>query len=460
MDRRRRDALASIVGAEHVLSAREDREDHALDAYGSWRYVEQVASGASVPDVVVRPGSAEEVQAVLHFAADEGCAVTPHGGGTGVMGAAVPMQRGVVLDLRRMNRLRHVDTDAMIAVVEAGALLGDLDDALARRGLMLGHDPWSRPLATVGGAVSTDGVGYLAAAYGSMGDQVLGLEAALATGELLDARAVSLRAGPRLDHALIGAEGTLGVITATVLRVFPRPEARSVHAVRFASFAAGFGAIGAMARAGVRPSMIDLTEERGERGRLDTTLYLCFEGTCAVEQVLRTEGLRLCREHGGRLLEGVGETFWKQRHDPAARWAERTEGGRRLAVVKEPSAPSFDYLHLSLPGDGVLAFRDRCEERLAAEGFTAREYAVWGRPDLFSVAFGAPPGAGTDVTPVSLALIDEAQRLGGSMEYCHGVGLKLRDRLAGEGRDRLSALRSIKRALDPAGILNPGKLSA
>ena len=129
-------------------------------------------------------------------------------------------------------------------------------------------------------------------------------------------------------------------------------------------------------------------------------------------------------------------------------------------MVTEPSAPSFDYLHLSLPGDAVLAFRARCEERLAAEGFTAREYAVWGRPDLFSVAFGAPDGAETDVTPVSLALIDEAQRLGGSMEYCHGVGLKLRDRLAGEGRDRLSALRSIKRALDPAGILNPGKLSA
>ena len=166
----------------------------------------------------------------------------------------------------------------MIAVVESGALLGDLDDALAAHGLMLGHDPWSRPIATVGGAISTDGVGYLAAAYGSMGEQVIGLEAALATGELLDARAVSLRAGPRLDHALIGAEGALGVITAAVLRVFPRPETRTAHALRFESFAAGFGAVGAMARAGIRPSMIDLTEERGECGSLDTTLYLCFEG--------------------------------------------------------------------------------------------------------------------------------------------------------------------------------------
>ena len=204
MDPRGLETLASIVGAEHVLSAREDREDHALDAYGSWRYVAEVASGESVPDVVVRPSSTEEVQALLCFAAGEGIAVTPHGGGTGVMGGAVPLQRGVVLDLRRMDRLRSVDTGAMIAVVEAGALLGDLDDALAKHGLMLGHDPWSRPIATVGGAISTDGVGYLAAAYGSMGDQVIGLEAALATGELLDARAISLRAGapprPRLHR--------------------------------------------------------------------------------------------------------------------------------------------------------------------------------------------------------------------------------------------------------------------
>ena len=460
MDRRRREALASIVGPEHVLAAREDREDHALDAYGSWRYVAEVASGASVPDVVVRPGSAEEVQAILHFAAEEGCAVTPHGGGTGVMGGAVPMRRGIVLDLRRMDRLRGVDADAMIAVVEAGALLGDVDAALACTGLMLGHDPWSRPIATVGGAVSTDGVGYLAAAYGSMGDQVIGLEAALAAGELLDARAVSLRAGPRLDHALIGAEGMLGVITAAVLRVFPLPEVRTAHAVRFESFAAGFGAIGSMARAGIRPSMIDLTEERDEAAGLKTTLYLCFEGPRAVEQAVRSEGLRLCREHGGRPLDGVGETFWNERHDSAARWAERTEGGRRLAVVKDPAAPAFDYLHLSLPGASVLDFRARCEERLAAAGLAAREYAVWGRPDLFSVAFGTFDNTGVDVTPVSLALIEDAQRLGGSMEYCHGVGLKLRERLAAEGRGRHSALRSIKRALDPAGILNPGKLPA
>ena len=447
-------ALASIVGAEHVLSAREDRENRALDAYGSWRYVKEVASGASVPDVVVRPGSAEEVQALLCFAAGEGIAVTPHGGGTGVMGGAVPLRRGIVLDLCRMDRLRSVDPDAMIAVVEAGALLGDVDAALACHGLMLGHDPWSRPIATVGGAISTDGVGYLAAAYGSMGDQVIGVEAVLATGELLDARAVSLRAGPRIDHVFIGAEGTLGVITAAVLRVFPRPEVRTAHAVRFDSFAAGFGAVGAMARAGIQPSMIDLTDER-EAGGFHTTLYLCFEGSRALEHALRDEGLRLCRKHGGRLLDGEGETFWKERHDSAARWAERTEGGRRLAVVRDPATPSFDYLHLSLSGDSVLDFRARCEERLASEGLAAREYAVWGRPDLFSVAFG---GA-ADVTPVSLALIEEAQRLGGSMEYCHGVGLKLRERFAAEGRDRLSALRSIKRALDPAGILNPGKLA-
>ena len=145
--------------------------------------------------MVVRPGSAEEVQAVVRLANGRRRAVVPYGGGTGVMGAAVPVQGGIVVDLRRMDRIVEVGADALTARVEAGVLLKDLDDALSQKGMMLGHDPWSQPIATVGGAISTNGVGYLAARYGSMGEQVLGLEVVLPTGELLQAIKGSTAAG-------------------------------------------------------------------------------------------------------------------------------------------------------------------------------------------------------------------------------------------------------------------------
>ena len=454
-------ALAEIVGPEHVLADDDQRHEYASDAYVLWRLAESDGEETPLPDVAVRPGAANEVQAIVRLANDRGTPIVPYGGGTGVMGAATPVRGGIVVDLRRMARLRYVSPEGLVAQVEAGRRLGDLDAELGRHGLMLGHDPWSQPIATVGGAISTDGVGYLAAGYGSMGEQVLALEAVLPGGELLQAKKVSLAAGVSPHRLLVGAEGVFGIITAATIKVFPAPEERSVHAIEFPSFESGFRAILAMRQRGVSLSMLDYSEEPLAKGD-GAILYFAIDGFRESVAVHRDAALRLCSEHGGRDLgREAADRFWEERHESAHRWTERIAGGRRNARVAVHQSRPFDYLHLAVPADEVLAFRGWCRERLAAEGVDIAEVAVWGRPDLFSlVIVGAEVSGGgkRSLSALSEQLIRRAQEMGGTMEYCHGVGLKLQHLMGQELGGGMDALRALKRALDPNGIMNPGKL--
>ena len=451
------ESLAAIVGPEHVLSTPEDREEFALDAYALWHGTSE-DTAANLPEAIVRPDGTGEVQALVRLAVERGVPLIPYGAGTGVMGAATPARGGIVVDLRRMNRIRHVSPGALIARVEAGAILSDVDDRLAEQGLMLGHDPWSKPLATIGGAISTDGVGYLAAGYGSMGEQVLGLEAVLPDGTLMTARDISKAPAIRLDRLLIGAEGVLGIITSAVLRVFPRPEARLLHAVAFPEFSSGYQAIVGMAKAGIRPAMIDYSQEPLDNGPR-ATLYLAFDGPRASAAAQRDAGLHICADHGGEVLaDDEALNFWDQRHESANRFAERTALGRRFARALPSSGRRFDYLHLALPEERVLEYKERCEALLGAAGMQAREYAIWGRPDLFSVAYQSSTSDDGDVTETSERLLRLAHSMGGSIEYCHGVGLKLLPLLSEEYGETLSVIKRVKQALDPAGIMNPGKL--
>src|SRR5262249_22779036 len=162
----------------------------------------------------------------------------------GLMGGARAVEPSIVLDLRGMDRVIEINPRDRTAHVQAGVVLADLGAALEPHGLIVGHDPWTDPVATVGGAISTTRRGYLAGKYGSMGDQVLGLTVVLADGSMLRTRAVPRSStGPRLQHLFAGAEGTLGVVTEAVLRVFPRPEARGLSGYRFPGFDEGFRAV-------------------------------------------------------------------------------------------------------------------------------------------------------------------------------------------------------------------------
>ena len=268
------DSLIRALGAENVLTNPYDLDRYSGDALSPSRAFGAEASFERLADLVARPASAAQVSAVLQLANESRTPIIPYGGGTGVMGGTAPTMGGIVLDLQRMNNILAINPSDMTAEVEAGVVLEDLENTLFNHGLMPGHDPYSVPIATVAGTISTNGVGYRAGAHGPMGDQVVALEVVLPTGKIVSTRAVpNQSSGPSLKHLFIGSEGVFGVVTKAIISVFRLPEAQVFQSVAFDTFDQGFNAASEMFALGVRPTLVDLTEE-GD----DIIFHLLFEG--------------------------------------------------------------------------------------------------------------------------------------------------------------------------------------
>jgi len=460
------ESLKHIVGPEDVILDESSLEAYSLDALGRWGSGQP---GLSPPRVyaAVRPSSTNEVAQVVRLAHEERIPLVPYGGGTGVMGAVTPLQGGIAVDLKKMNRVLEINPQDRAASVEAGIVLGDLDKALNQKGLMLGHDPYSVPIATLGGAISTNGVGYRAARYGSMGDQVLGLEVVLPTGEVLQTRAVpKTSAGPSLHTLFVGAEGVFGIITRATLRVFRLPESRLFKTIAFPKFEDGFEAMLEMFSLGLKPALVDLTEDP-DSSQADTNgvrMYLVFEGYAEeVEaQVIRT--LKVCHAFNG---EDIGpaptQEYWDTRHDSAYSYKERFIDKPVRDWPTQGWPRTMAYPHVAIPASRVLEYRRRCQEIASRSHLQVREYSLWTQPDLFSVVLVDVALEGGGTSGQLAQAVDEvltlAQDMGGSMEYVHGVGTKLAHLVPRELGAGMEVLRGIKAALDPHNIMNPGKLA-
>jgi FAD/FMN-containing dehydrogenase len=383
----------------------------------------------------------------------------PFGGGSGLMGGAMSIRPGVAVDLRDLNQILEIDTEGALARVQAGVVLESLDTKLNGVGFILGHDPWTVPVATLGGAISTNSVGYRAGIYGSMGEQVMGLEAVLPNGEILRTRPVSKHsAGIDLNALLIGGEGCFGIITEATIHIFPQPQARVFSGFLFASFESGFVAIQKMFRARVGPALLDFgdDEDKQDPGAL---LYLVFEGSAETVAADSNLAMTICTGAGGKPLgRAEPEQFWLERHEIARRF----QRNRRQRRERGRDGIYRDWIHVALPGSKVLAFRKAAQEVIRRRGVRLQESGLWVGPELFSMRLGSEDGAVADAQAVLEDTIEEllrlVQKMGGSMEYTHGVGIKLAPLMAEEHGYGLEVMRRIKKTLDPNNIMNPGKL--
>lgn len=452
--------LRTLLPPDRVLTDLSSRESLARDQLRRRRAFRLPPDVPAPPLAAVLPRGTDDVAAVLHLADELGVPVVEHGGGTGLMGGALCLKPAIVLDMRAMHRVLAVSVEDRSVTVEAGAVLADVGAALAPHGLILGHDPWTYPIATVGGAISTNSLGYRGGRYGSMAEQVLGLTVVLPSGAVVRTRAVPRSStGPRLHQLFAGAEGVLGVITEATLRVFPLPERRRLLAFDFPSFEHGFTAAQAMFQTGLTPALLDFgAPPRQGRGRM----YLGFEGLTEEVEAGAPRAQALCREHGGiNVGEEAAREFWASRHVTA----DQIQAWRRLEqrepVPGEPGSSVFDYLHVALPPSRVLEYVRRCTALFESRGIQVREWGLWYGPELLSVAITRATNTPAEVELVVRA-VDEAlmlaQDLGGTMEYVHGVGIRYAHLMAREHGYGLEVLRAIKRALDPHGVLNPGKL--
>ena len=459
--------LAERLGADRVLSGPAVPPRYRLDALRAHRGTRLPEEGTS-PLAVVLPRSAQEVSLAVRLATDAGISVVPWGGGTGLMGGARPVANSIVLDLRRMGRVRAIDRASCTATAESGIILETLDRRLRRKGLTLGHDPWSRPRATLGGAIGTNGIGYGGYLRGTMGDQVLGLEIVLADGTIVRTRAAAhSTTGLDLKRLFIGTEGTLGVVTAATIRAFPVPEREDVRAFELSDFPTGFACVSRIYDDGLVPCVMDLDETfpasslpwTTEAG--PPTLYLGFAGKREIVAASwRVAAARLRRSRARRMQEAEARTYWRTRHDIIYHHDEVAPGvtsaDRLLATT------IFDYAHVALPRSKVIAFRRSALAIVRRHGVTPIGFGVWTQPELASLEMVRPVRVDREAARAAVAdAIDDVLRralaLGGSMDYVHGVGVKLVHLLGEELGEGLALARRVKRAVDPKGTLNPGK---
>ena len=451
--------LAAVIDPARISTDAARLDDLSWDALSEGRMHPRHQHQLVAPLCAVTPVSTEEVQRVVRLANAERLSVVPFGGGSGLMGGVLSIRPSIVLDLRRMSGIGAIDGEARSVRAEAGVVLEALDRKLNQAGYILGHDPWTVPVATVGGAISTNSVGYRAGVYGSMGDQVLGLEAVAPTGEIFRTRAVAKHsAGIHLNSLLIGGEGCFGVITAATIRIFPKPEVQLLSGYLFPAFEIGYRAIQKMFQRRLRPAMLDFgdNEENHDRGAV---LYLLFEGNATLAASEEKLAAAICLASDAKELpRQEAEQFWNGRHEIARRFARN----RRQRRERGRDGIYRDWIHVALPSSQVLPFRRAAQQLVKNHGVRLQESGLWVNPELFSMRLGSEEGSTADaqlaLEEAIEALLRLVQQMGGSMEYTHGVGVKLAPLMQEEHGYGLEIMRQIKKTLDPNNIMNPGKM--
>lgn len=417
---------------------------------------------------VVRPTHAGQVADVLAVCHEARVPVTAAGGRSGVCGASVPVFGGVVLDLCGLAGIRDVDDRSLVVDVAAGTFGDRLEDELRREhGLTCGHWPQSMTLSTVGGWIACRGAGQLSTRYGKIEDIVVGLDVVLADGRTLTTGGHPRQAtGPDLTQLFVGSEGTLGVITAARLAAHPVPLHERRGAWAFRSFEDGLDTCRRILRRGATPAVLRLydgveSDRNYGTGTDRNVLLVLDEGDPAV-----VDGMwQVVEEECGtaeRLDVELVERWMQHRNDVTA--LESLIRGGFVVDTMEVSGPwsALDAVYRSAV-DAISGV----EGTLAASAHCSHSY-----PDgacLYFTFAGRPAERGEDGLPTTAAkdayyraAWDAGTRAvlaaGGSLSHHHGVGLNRARYMAEALGGGLEVLAAVKRALDPVGILNPGKL--
>jgi alkyldihydroxyacetonephosphate synthase len=413
---------------------------------------------AGLAGAVCRPANTTQVAAVVRICAAARLPLTPIGGRSGVCGASVPRHGGVALDLTGLAGLVDVREDSLLIEVLPGTFGPDLEAALAGRGVTLGHWPQSMDLSTVGGWLACRGAGQYSTRYGKIEDMVVGLEVVLADGQVVHTGGAPRAAtGPDLTQLFVGSEGTLGVITRAWLRVHPTAPAERRATFAFGSWNEGVDACRRILRRGATPAVLRLYDE-AESQRSHGT-----QGDVAVLLVL-DEGDPLLVDATMAVVAEVCAGAAPAADDLVARWLEHRNDVSALATLTEKGLV-VDTLEVAVPWDRVAGvYRDTVAALTAVPtALLATAHLSHSYPDgacLYFTFAANPPGDQVEATYIALwdAGTRAVLRAGGNLSHHHGIGMN-RDRFVGEalGPAR-SVLARVKAALDPTGILNPGKL--
>jgi len=416
------------------------------------------------PLAVVEPRDTAEVARLLRICRRTHTAVVPFGGGSGVCGAVQVPEGAVVLSTARMSGLVALDDVNLLATFRAGTNGMQAERQVEEAGLTIGHWPQSIELSTVGGWVATRAAGQYSTAYGNIEDVLMDLEAVLPDGSVLRTRRTPrASAGPDLRHLMLGCEGTLGIVTETTFSLRPLPDMRRGQAFHYADLASGLEALRLLMRAGHRPPVIrlyDASESQRLFGRYTpegrALLILLHEGAEERVAVEVAGSARICREAGGTAGDPSAVDDWLQERNHVPGFRGFLEKGIILDTVEV--ACTWDRVGaLYRQVTSALA---QVEGLLVASAHSSHSYRS-GTNLYFT--FVARPKQRAQMaetyTECWRRIMLATMAVGGGISHHHGIGRVRRGFLEDEiGATGLALLRTLKRALDPESLLNPGAL--
>lgn len=417
-----------------------------------------------LPLAVAFPTSTAEVAGIVRLAAAHRVPLVPRGAGTSLSGGAIAVEGGLTVSLVRMNRVLEIDEENRVVVVQPGVINEDLKKAVAAHGLFYAPDPASYETCTIGGNLATNSGGLCCVKYGVTGDAVLGLEVVLADGAVIrtGGRNVKDVAGYDLASLFVGSMGTLGIITEATLRLIPMPAPKQTLLAFFPTIEASGEAVAGMVRDGVQPCTLELMDTFTIRAvnaayalGLDETAaaMLLVEsdmpGIAAAEELDRAE--RACTAAGAGFLvraQNAAEADMLRHGRRMAHWALDAMGISRMEDVVVPRSRVPDLLR------AIHEISDRRGLRIGVFGHAGdgnlHPSFVFDRDD--------PTGA-SRLRDAQDDLYRATLALGGSVTGEHGIGVAKKAYLEmTRGADAVRVMRAIKAALDPLGILNPGKI--
>ncbi|MDZ4288160.1 MAG: FAD-linked oxidase C-terminal domain-containing protein [Prosthecobacter sp.] len=449
------DDLTSLLGAERVSVTEADLAAHSTDKWFA----------SNPPAVVVHAESAEDVSAVLRYANERRIPVTPQGARVGYVGGAVPLHGGIALSVTRMNRILEINTADGVAVVQPGVITGELQAAVRELGWFYPPDPASLKDCSLGGNIATNAGGPRCLKYGVTRHYVLGLEAVLADGSIVRAggRCHKNKTGFDLVGLMVGSEGLLGVVTEATLRLIPHPPMRAMLSAGFDSFAQAANAVQRILNSGFLPSALEIADKftlRAAREYLGESVTPLGEAHLLVEIDGQTESVRgelatlatLLSELGcvsmeEALGEEACERFWKLRREFS--YSLRNTG---LIKLNED---------IVVPRSRLVDLVDFAERLQAESGFSVASFGHAGDGNIH-VNIMVPTMDDPAIRERAEAALDklfhQVIAWKGAITGEHGIGIAKQrwfaDAVSAEARDVHARL---KRALDPHGILNPGK---